>query len=463
MAISTVPAAPAPAAQSSKRLAPGPNNKSLFGSVSNMRRNGILQFYYDTWKEYGDLIRYQIGPMTMHVLVQPEHIQYVLVKNTENFRKGRSHAKIRLALGSGLLTSEGPFWQRQRRLMSPTYTPKGVTRFATIMTDAAQQMLVRWQEAQRDGSSLKVNAEMMRLTMTIISRSMFGVDISEGYAEVSQALRFILEFASTRSLSFIDPPLWIPTPRNRRMNGALQTIDEFLYGVIAERRNNPDSDYLLTLLMQARDEETGEYMSEKQLRDEALITFFAGHETTAQLMTWIWYTLARRPDIEEKLHSELAAVLGGRTPTVEDVPNLVYTRRVIDETLRLYPPVAVTARDVEKEDEIGGYEIPAGSMTVLAPYLTHRHPDFWAHPETFDPDHFLPDQIAARPRYAYYPFGAGQRICLGMHFALLEAVLVLAEAAQRFNLRLTSGQDIHPVMVGVMRPSSDLWMTVEPR
>jgi cytochrome P450 len=457
------PTTPPAASMSVPRLAPGPSGGSPLRALTEMKRKGILQLYYDAWKQYGDVVRFQMGPVVLHTVISPEHVQYVFVKNAENYSKGSTYDKLRIALGSGLLTAEGPLWQRQRRLMSPTYTPKAVTKFAKIMTDSTDQMLSRWQEPARSGALLPVNMEMMRLTMTVISQSVFGVDVGERFADTGQALRFILEYASTHTMSFIDPPLWLPTPTNRRLKHSLDMIDRFIYGIIAERRKNPDPDYLLTLLMQARDEETGEVMDEKQVRDEALITFFAGHETTAQLLTWTWYMLARHPEIEERLHAELSSVLGGRTPTVADIPSLTYTRRIIDETLRLYSPVAITARDVVADDEIGGYQIQAGSMAVIAPYMTHRHPDFWAHPESFDPDHFLPEQISARPRYAYYPFGAGARICLGIHFALLEAVLVLAETAQHFRLRLPPGQEIHPVMVGTLRPDHELSMLLEAR
>ncbi len=353
------PASHPPAAGAKARVAPGPRGRFLLGSATDLRRKGLLQFYQDAWKEYGDLARFKMGPVTMHTIVRPEHVQQVLVKNQANYRKGMSHDKLRRALGQGLVTSEGPLWQRQRRLMSPTYTPKAVTRFATLMTGATRQMLAGWSDCARSGSPIQVNAEMMRLTMTIISQSMFGVDIGGTYSEAGQALRFVLEYASSRTMSFIDPPLWVPTPMNRKLSAALHTIDTLLYGIIAERRENPDPNYLLTLLMESRDEETGEFMDEKQLRDEALITFFAGHETTAQLLTWTWYMLARNPEVEEKLHVELERVLGGRTPTFEDIPDLVYTRQVIDETLRLYSPVAITARDVVAEDEIDGFSIPA--------------------------------------------------------------------------------------------------------
>jgi cytochrome P450 len=441
------------------KAAPGPRGNIILGNLPEVQRKGFLKFYLDAWRDYGDVARYQMGPMVIHSIVRPEHVQHVLVKNAENYHKGLSHDKLRIALGNGLLTSEGPFWSRQRRLMSPTYTPRGVNRFAEIMTSAAADLLGAWQP----GRTIAVNQEMMVLAMNVISRSMFGVDIGEKYADAGRALGYILEFAAARTMSIIDPPLFIPTPANNRLKWALRTIDDFLYGIIAERRAQPPGDDLLYLLMSARDEETGETMDEKQLRDEVLITFFAGHETTAQLFSWTAYMLDQHPQVESRLHAELEEVLGGRTPTLDDIPRLVYTRQVVDEVLRLYSPVAVTARDVIETDEIGGYEIPAGSMVMVAPYLTHRHPEFWETPLQFNPEHFTPEAVKARPRYAYYPFGAGQRTCLGMHFALLEAVLVLGEALQRYRFRLLPGQEIEPVFMGTLRPCGDIMMKLEAR
>jgi cytochrome P450 len=308
-----------------------------------------------------------------------------------------------------------------------------------------------------------VNLEMMRLAMSVISRSIFTLDIGEDFAEAGEALTQILDFASQRSVSLLTLPLSVPTPGNQRLKGALATIDEFLYGIIADRRRKPPGDDLLSLLMATGDAETGESMSEKQLRDEVLITFFAGHETTAQLLTWAWYLLSEHPAVEARFHAELEAQLGGRSPGAEDVDGLVYTRRIMDETLRLYSPVALMARDAVADDTVGGYEVPAGTIVTLSPYMTHRHPEFWERPLDFCPEHFGPEQVASRPRYAYYPFGAGPRICLGKHFALLEGALVLAEVGQRYRPRLVPGQEIKPHWSGTLRPDRDVMMVLEER
>jgi cytochrome P450 len=450
-------------ADSVTSLAPGPKPGVMDMAKSIMgRREDVIVSYLKLWHTYGDVARVKAGPMTIHQFVRPEHIRHIMVSHVDNYPKGVSHDKLRIALGNGILTSDGPFWTRQRKLMQPTYTPKGVAVYADIMADATEKMLARWQNLPQDADPLAVNGEMMHLAMSIISRSMFGIDISDNYADAGDALLGILEYAASTSMSFIDPPLYVPTAKNRRFKQAISTIDEFLYGIIDERLQMPLGEDLLSLLISARDEE-GNAMDRKQLRDEVLITFFAGHETTANLLTWTLVMLSRHPLVRERLHAELETVLNGRTPTLEDVSNLVYTRRVIDEALRLYAPVAVMGRDPLADDEIDGYHIPAGSLVTVTPYITHRHPEFWHNPEAFDPERFTPEEAAKRPRYAYYPFGAGPRICIGQHFALLEAVLALATIAQRFELQLVPGLRIEAQFVGTMRPNRDVLMMLQAR
>ena len=448
--------------QTAGNLAPGPRGLPLIGSIGALRAKGPLDFWFDLWREYGDVTRAQMGPQTLMQFVRPDHVQHILVKNKDNYVKGMSHDTLRIPLGTGLLTAEGELWRRQRRLMSPTYTPRAVQQFADIMLDATEKMLARWREIPT-GSAIAVNLEMMRLTMSVISRSIFTVDIGEDFAEAGQALTQILDFAGQRSVSLLTLPLSVPTPGNQRLNKALATIDQFLYGIIADRRKKPPGDDLLSLLMQMRDEETGEGMSEKQLRDEVLITFFAGHETTAQLLTWVWYLFSKHPEVEERFHAELGEKLGGRTPQAGDVEELEYTRMIMDETLRLYSPVAIMARDALEDDEVGGYQVPAGCIVIISPYMTHRHPDFWERPLEFYPNHFAPQQLETRPRYAYYPFGAGPRTCLGKHFALLEGALVLAKVGQRYRLRLLPGQEIKPHWSATLRPDRDVMMGLEER
>lgn len=444
-----------------RTIAPGPRGTVLLGSLPEMRRQGQIQFYLDAWRRFGDVVRLRLGPLTAHLIVQPEHIRHVLVANRDNYRKGIAYRKVELILGAGLFTSEGDLWRRQRRLMQPPFTPGGVKRFTGAITECSAQMLERWQTAAERGQEVDIQREMMRLTMSIIGKTMFSVDVHADAGVVGPAFSAVLEFAAARTVALLDVPLFIPTPMNRRFKEALRTLDAFIYGVIAERRGREDDqEDLLSLLLRARDEETGQGMSERQLRDEVLTIFFAGHETTAQALTWAWYLLSQHPAAERRLHTELATVLGGRAPTAQDLPGLTYTRMVIEEAMRLYPPVWMFARDAIAHDEIGGYHVPAGSMILMSQYLAHRHPAYWEHPEAFDPERFTPERSAGRPHYAYFPFGGGQRTCIGNHFAMLEAQLILATVAQRYRPRLAPGQAVEPVAVGTLRPRHGLWMTL---
>ncbi len=440
------------------RTAPGPRGKFLVGNLFDSRESGLLDYHVRAWREHGDVVRFKMGPITLMQIVRPEHIQQVLVANPKNYVKGLSHENLRKIIGDGILTAEGEAWQRQRRLMQPTYTPKGIAQFADIMGDATRKMLTSWDARSETGPAM-INQEMMHITMSVISRSMFGLDVGEDFKETGDGLRYLLHYVSERGLSSIDWPTWVPTESHRRLKAATRAVDDFLYGVIRERRRSGLGEDLLSLLMTAKDAETGAEMDEKQLRDEVLITFFAGHETTAQTLTWTWAMLAQNPEVERRLWDELDRVLAGRSPTLEDVGALTYTRQVIDETLRLYSPVAVMARDAVAADTLGGYEVAPGTLIMLLPFLTHRHPEFWNEPDVFNPDHFTPERVKDRPRYAYVPFSAGPRTCLGIHFALLEAVLILAEVAQRYQIRLANPkQELEFDWAGTLRPKGDLPM-----
>jgi cytochrome P450 len=445
-----------------EKTVPGPEQKPFIGNLSEMKGRDLIRFYYDMWQEYGDIVRLKLGPVEAYVLSYPDYIQHVLVKHPEIYTKGFTIEKLRLALGDGILASEGDKWKKQRRLMQPTYTPRGIQGFAEIMSDSTQKTIERWRQFPEE-HRFDINVEMTRLAMSIISRSMFGIDVAEKAQEFGKNLHMLLDWVVAHSMSAFDVPLFIPTPGNQRLKHAQKLVKDFIFEVIEERRRTGHKEDLLSLLMTAKDEETGEVMSDEQLHDEILITFFAGHETTASLLTWTWYLLSLHPEVEDKLHAELDTVLAGRKVSLSDIPNLKYTKMVLDEALRLYSPAAITARAAEQDDEIDGYPIPKGALVTVFPYATHRHPDFWEHPLAFWPEHFTEERVAARPRYAYYPFGAGQRICIGLHFAQMEAVIGLAELAQAFKLRLASANAGQVRFKGVLKPIEDIMMSLEAR
>jgi cytochrome P450 len=431
-----------------------------FSHLFQMQRQGMMPFYLDLWHRHGNYIRKKMGPLQSYMITHPEHVRHVLVKNVENYTKGVTMAKLKAIMGNGLFVSEGDLWLRQRRLMQPLFTPRGVTRYTDLMVNVAQEMVERWSPE----NPVPVNAEMMRLAMSVIGRAMFGVDAGENQAEIGQAFSDVLEFASQRTITLIDPPLFIPTPTNQRFKRSLALIDQFLYGIIRKRRQSVGEEGdLIAQLLKAEDETTGTTITDQQLRDEVVTIFFAGHETTAQTLTWVWYLLATHPDVEARLHEELSQVLGGRQPVLEDLHQLNYARWVVEETMRLYPPVWIMARQAVAADRIGDQTIEPNAMVVVLIYGTHRLPEYWESPEVFKPERFAPEQSEGRPQHAYLPFGAGPRICIGNNFALLEATLALATAAQQVRLRLTSDQPLKAVGMGTLRPAHEIMMRVERR
>jgi cytochrome P450 len=459
-----LPDALEPSPVASVSVAPGPRGNLLLGSMLDMQRMDMLQFYAQNWRQYGDVVRFRMGPLVQFLVVQPEHIKHILATNNDNYTKGIGMTKLKILLGNGLFTSEGDFWRRQRRIMQPTFTHKGVVRLANDMSTITKTMLDEWNTPAEQGEHVDVSFEMMRLALNMIAKTTLDIDANQMAATTYQAFTDALEFIITRTITIVDAPLFVPTAQNRRFKRAISTLDNIIYGIIAKRRLQGDNTGdMLSLLLQARDEETGEAMTEQQLRDEVMTIFFAGHETTALTLTWVWYLLSEHPEVEAKLHAELDGVLGGRTPTLEDVTNLAYTRMVVEEAMRLYPPAAMFVRDATGNDALGPYHVPKRSMMVLSPYITHRHPALWNNPEAFDPERFAPEPLKQRHLYAYFPFGAGPRKCIGNHFAMLESQLVLAMVAQRFRLRMVRGQAVKPHFGGTLRPANNLLMRLERR
>ncbi len=446
------------------QTAPGPRGNFLLGSLIDMRRKGPLQILIDGWREYGDVVRFRMGPLVQHLFVRPEHIKHIHLTHQQNYAKGIGFAKVRLTLGNGLLTSESDLWQRQRRLMHPPFTAKAVQHFAQQMIDTTEEMMSRWHPHISNDTAIDINLEMMSLAMNVIGRTMFGKNVGQEAMAAAEAFSYVLEYVQSRTVTLIDPPLFIPTPANRRFKQSMNLLDTYINQIIEKRQSETEEQLdLLSILLHARDEETGAGMSRQQLRDEVLTIFFAGHETTAQTLTWAFYLLSKHPEIERRLYEEVDGALNGRLLTLEDLPNLPYARMIIEETMRLYPPIWAFPRDATVDDEIGGYHVPKGSMILVSQYLTHRHPEFWENPEGFDPDRFTPEGSEGRPRYAYFPFGVGPRTCLGNHFAYLEAHLVLVMVIQRFQLNLVPGFSTEAKAMGTLRPVEGMWMTLHPR
>jgi cytochrome P450 len=306
--------------------------------------------------------------------------------------------------------------------------------------------------------------EMMGVTLQVVAQALFSADASADVATVGHALDVVLAETNYRMLHLFQPPLELPTRRNRRFVRSRGTLDRIVYRIIDERlRTEENNGDLLSLLVHARDEDTGERMNRKELRDEVITLYLAGHETTAMNLTWTWYLLSQHPQVERNLHDELDSVLGGRTSTVEDLPKLRYTTMVIAESLRLYPPAWSVARQAIQDDEVGGYAVPKGAPITMVQYITHRHPEFWDDPECFDPERWTPDRAAKRPKFTYFPFGGGPRLCIGNNFALMEAQLILATLAQHYRVQVVPGHPVVPEPLLTLRPKYGMQVTLEAR
>jgi cytochrome P450 len=393
------------------------------------------------------------------MIFHPHDVKHVLQENHRNYSKDTYLMHfLRPLLGQGLFTNDGLSWLHQRRLMQPAFHRKQLATFGALMTGATGVMLERWHNAAPRDQPVDVTVEMMRLTLRIVGQALFSIDLSDETDTVGQAFTALMT-PFTDYIYHPVPPLAVPTPRNRRIQQSIRTLDGVVQQMITEhRRLGSDTDDLLSLLVLARDEETGEGMNDRQVRDEVMTLLLAGHETTSNALTWTWYLLSQHPDVESRLHAELERVLGGRIPMVEDLPRLVYTRMVLEEALRLYPPAVGFNRKALADDEVGGYVVPANTLIWLSPYTTHRHPDFWEDPDVFDPERFSPERAAGRPHFAHFPFGGGPRLCIGSNFARMEAELILATIAQRYQLRLLPGHQVDPQVLLSMRPRHGLPM-----
>lgn len=446
---------------SARAIAPGPAGHPLFGNLSALRE-GPLPLLMASAQRYGGVVRLRFGMQVVHLVTQPEHIKYVLQDNQKNYSKQtRGFKALSLFLGLGLLTSEGDTWLRQRRIAQPAFHRQRIAGFGAVMVRSAADMAEAWRGAAGSGRVVDMGAEMMRLTLRIAGETLLSTDPSGAADSVGEALTLLLTEARQRIYRPLMLPLGVPTPKNRRVKAAMRLLDSIVYTLIDERRrsaNRPED--LLSMLLDARDEVTGEGMSDTQLRDEVMTMFLAGHETTANALTWTWYLLSLFPEAGRKLRAELAEVLNGRAPSVDDIPRLKYTSMVIEESMRLYPPAWMMTRAAREEDAIGGYLIPKGSFVALSPYITHRLPSLWENPEGFDPSRFTAERASAMPRFAYFPFGGGPRQCIGNTFAMMEAVLVLATLAQRFRADLVSGQEVKAETLITLRPQGGIRMTL---
>ena len=429
-------------------LPAGPRSWIPGANLRAMQRDP-LAFLTSVARDYGDVSSFKFGPQAVYFFNHPELIRDVLVTKDRSFMKGRALQRTKILLGEGLLTSEGELHRRQRRLMAPAFHRERVTRYAEVMIANA----VRTADAWRDGETIDVAHEMMRLTLSIVAQALFGADVSGEADEIGTALTQLLE-SFTLTLSPLSAWLErLPLPRVRAMKSAIARLDRTIYSMIHERRQSgADRGDLLSMLLLAQDEESGGRMSDQQVRDEAMTLFLAGHETTANALSWTWYLLAQHPEVERRLHEEVDRM--SRPPALD--ARLPFTHALLSESMRLYPPAWLIGRLALEDVTIGNVTVPRGAVAIVSQYVMHRDARFWPDPERFDPSRFLSG--AERPKFAYFPFGGGSRTCIGEGFAWTEGVLVLATIAQRWRLTLAQHELVRPQPMITLRPRGGIRM-----
>lgn len=432
----------------------------LLGVAWHMRNDPLGCLTRAFRENPGDAVFMRLGPYKATILRNPDHIKRVFVDNADNYTKQtRGYAKARIVLGDGLVTSEGELWRRQRRIATPAFHRQRIVGFATTMTDATRSMLEGLRHKSQphtDSAVIDIYQELMRLTLRIALQTLLGSSAESEINELSPAVSEALERTNDIITNPLSLPEWVPTPKHRRFRQAIGTLDRFVYATIDRRRKEQAAGQhagdLLSMLLAARDEETGEGMSDKLLRDEAVTILIAGHETTAIALTWALYLLAKHPNYRDALEAEIAGAIGDRTPTVDDLPNLKMTRAVIEESMRLYPPAWMIGRCAREPDTFGPYSVGGGEFVLVSPFVTHRNEKLWDKPDEFDPTRFLDGRSDALPKFAYLPFGGGLRFCIGATFAMMEATLILAMIARAVRIEPTENPPVEPWAMITMRP-----------
>lgn len=443
--------------------APSPMRIPVVGHVPLLRRDR-LDHLMRTAITWGDVVRFDFPGFTAHMLSHPDHVQRVLVDEQRLFTKQtRGYEKLKAFLGNGLVTSEGSFWLRQRRIAQPAFAKKRVAGFGATMVKCTEDLFSTWDAAAKSGETRDVHADMMHLTLRIAALTLLSSDPSDKAGEIGAALDVVLHEANARINSLLDVPEWIPTSRNRRYAQASQALDGIVMGMIEARRRGEAEDDLLQMLLEAKDEETGERMDDRQLRDEVMTMFLAGHETTANALTWTLHLLSRAPSVARGLADEAGSVLGDRSPVSDDAARLDLSRRVLFESMRLYPPVWILGRAPSEDVSFGGYPIAARSIIFLPQWVVHRHPQFWENPEGFDPERFTPDRMKVMHKGQYFPFAGGPRMCIGAGFATLEGQLILSMLARRYRVDVVPGFHVEPEPLITLRPRHGLRATIHRR
>lgn len=441
-------------ASESVREAPSLPALPVVGSLPLFSLRGPIEVYTRAWRRHGDAFRVQLGPRRALVVIHPDAVTQVLVSERENYVKGDTYKHLRVLTGDGLVTLEGERWRKRRRLAQPAFHRDSVRALVASFALVMREGLADLRRRLPHGGVFEAHHEMTQLTLDVVGETLLGRRLGASAGSSAHAFAEAFDVLARRGEIPVPIPHWLPTPGNRRLSRALATLDAIVYGIITEGRDarHAQRPTLLSMLMAARDEESGEPLSDLELRDEVLTLVMAGHETTALLMTWGFTLLSREPEVMARMRDEVDAVLNGREPSADDLPRLVYLKQVIHEILRLRPPAWILGRDVAQDAELAGYRVRKGELITPLPYLTHRHPEFWPDPERFDPERFSAERVKERPNWAYYPFSAGPRSCIGNLFTLSEAQVMFAMLLQQADFSLAHDRPIPLKPVMTLRP-----------
>ncbi len=439
-------------------LPPGPRGLPLVGSLFEFYGD-VFGFLMKVSEKYGDIVHFKLGKRRMFLLNNPEHIKDVLVTNHRNFRKSRALERSKFVLGEGLLTSEGEQHLKHRRTIQPVFHHKRIQKYGDVMAQYALELGMDW----KNGQVLDIHKEMMRLTLAIITKTVLDVDLKEQTRAIGKAITDLVNLFPRFAFPYSELLDDLPLPSNRRCENALSTLNNIVYRMIEERRNDPRGrDDLLTMLLRSQDPENEGYtMSNEEVRDEVMTLFLAGQESMANALSWTWYLVAQHPEVRARLQDELAQVLGGRLPNVTDLGQLRYTEKIFKESLRLYPPAWAVVRRIKEDYQVNGYLLPGGSDIMMSEHVVHRNPKFYDNPEMFNPGRWTNEMEKNLPKFAYFPFGGGPRRCIGEPFAWMEGVLILAAIASRWNLHLVPKQTVTPQPLITTRPKNGLKVIVE--
>jgi cytochrome P450 len=446
----------------SRRVAPGPRGMPGIGCLPELRRD-VLGLMLRGMRDYGDVVRYKLGPLTVHLICHPNDIAHVFAHSEWYDKNTFASAKIRQVTGDGLLVTNGEQWAAQRAAVQPAFAASRVDAYIGLIVQQTQRMLNAWEGFARRGEPIDVASEMMRLTYRVVERALFSTTTQDAMGEMETAISVAMESAYRRIQNPLSVPAFVPTAANRRFRKAMQTLERRVDQIIAEHREGKPQGDFLSNLMHGASQDGCPLMDDRALRSQTITLLLAGHETTANALTWMWWMLDQHPDAADRLCTEADCILGQHEITRDRVNALHYTSMAFSETLRLHTPIWAIVRRVIADDTIGGYHIPRGTRLVISPYVTHRHPDFWPNAERFDPQRFEPEKLRSMNRCAYLPFGGGPRYCVGKNLARLEGLIVAALVARRFRLRLLPGQTVAHDPGITLRCRGGLLMTLEAR